>query len=241
MALDDVVEVRAGVRLDLLPPVAVHDDLDRDADEVVVDLQVVVAAHGVVLVEGPVEAAGTGVAVDGRVLRHEVVSALGVVVVLTDLADEDVVAGCGLGRVVEERCTVVALEQVLPRATLDPVVATVAEDGVGALTGDDEVVARTGEGLVVVRSAVDEVLALVAHRDVVPDAGVDRVVTGSALGHVGSAEVGDDVVALATERDVVAAVALDDVVAEATPEGVVVVAADDAVDTGRCRCRRTAR
>ena len=182
--------------------------------------------------EGPVEAAGAGVAVDGRVLRHDVVATLGVVVVLADLADEDVVARRGLGRVVEERRTVVALEQVLPGAALDPVVAAVAEHGVGALAGDDEVVARTGERLVVVGAAVDEVLAVAAHGDVVADAAVDGVVAGAALGDVGAVEVGDDVVAVAAERDVVAAVALDDVVAVAAPEGVVVVAAEDPVDAG---------
>ena len=93
----------------------------------------------------------------GRVLRHQVVAALGVVVVLADLADEDVVAGLCLARVVEERRAVVALEQVLAGAALDPVVAAVAEHGVGALAGDDEVVAGTGERLVVVGAAVGEV------------------------------------------------------------------------------------
>ena len=102
--------------------------------------------------------------------RHQVVAALGVVVVLAGLTDEDVVAGSDLRRVVEERRTVVALQQVLTGSALDPVVATVAEDGVGALTGDDEVVAGTGEGLVVVGSAVDEVLAVAADDDVVAGA-----------------------------------------------------------------------
>ena len=226
------LNARAGVGLGLLPAVAVDDDLDRHADQVVVDLHVVVGAHRVVLVEGPVEAAGAGVAVDGRVLRHEVVAALGVVVVLAGLTDEDVVARRGLGGIVEERRAVVALQEVLPGAALDPVVATVAEHGVGALTGDDEVVAGTGERLVVVGAAVDEVLAVVAHGMSSPGTAVDGVVARAALGHVGAVEVGDDVVAVAAERDVVAAVALDDVVAGATPEGVVVVAAQDPVGAG---------
>ena len=110
-----------------------------------------------------------------------------------------------LGGVVEERRAVVALEQVLPGAALDPVVATVTEDGVGALSGDDEVVAGPAEGLVVVGAGVDEVVAVVAHEDVVSGTGVDGVVAGTALGHVGAVEVGDDVVALATQGDVVAA------------------------------------
>ena len=42
VAPDDVVERRAGVGLGFLPAVAVDDDLDRHADEVVVDLHVVV-------------------------------------------------------------------------------------------------------------------------------------------------------------------------------------------------------
>ena len=105
---DDVVERRAGVGLRLLPAVAVDDHGQRHVDEHLVDLQVVVAAHGVVLVDGPVEPAATGIAVDRRVLRHDVVAALGVVVVLTRLADEDVVAGLELRRVVEERRAVVA-------------------------------------------------------------------------------------------------------------------------------------
>ncbi len=166
-ALDAVVERTTGVGLGLLPAVAVDHELDRQAAEVVVDHHVVVGGDGVVLVDRPVEATGAGVAVDRGVLRHDVVATFGVVVVLTDLTDEDVVARSGLGRVVEERRTVVALEQVLPGATLDPVVATVAEHRVGTLAGDDEVVAGTGERLVVVGAAVDEVLALVAHDDVV--------------------------------------------------------------------------
>ena len=219
-----------GVGFCLLPTITVDDHLDRHADQVVVDLHVVVGRDGVVLVERPVEAAGAGVAVDGRVLRHHIVATFSVVVVLADLTDEDVVAWCDLGRIVEERRRVVTDQQVLAGATLDPVVATVAEHGVGALAGDDEVVAGTGERLVVVGSTVDEVLTIAAHEDVVTDTSVEGVVAGATLFDIGATEVGDDVVAFATEGDVVAAVAFDDVVAEATPEGVVVVAAEDPVD-----------
>ncbi len=164
---------------------------------------------------------------------HDVVATLGVVVVLAGLTDEDVVARSDLRRVVEERRTVVALQQVLTGSAFDPVIAAVAEHGVGTLTGNDEVIAGTGERLVVVRSAVQEVLAVATQDDVVAGAGVDGVVAGAALGHVGAVEVGDDVVAIATEDDVVAAVAVEDVVARRTPEGVVVVAAVDPVDAGR--------
>ena len=184
------------------------------------------APDGVVLVERPVEPAGAGVAVDGRVLRHEVVAALGVVVVLADLTDEDVVAGCVLAGVVEERRAVVALEQVLAGPALDPVVTAVAEHGVCALAGDDEVVPRTGERLVVVRAAVDEVAAVAAHEDVVARAAVDGVVAVAALEDVGAVEVGDDVVAVTADGVVVAAVALEDVVARRCPRAC------------RCRCRR---
>ena len=75
----------------------------------------------------------------------------------------------------------VALQQVLAGATLDPVVATISEDGVGALTGDDEVVAGAGEGLVVVLAAVDEVAAVATHEDVVADASIESVVARAAL------------------------------------------------------------
>ena len=152
----------------------------------------------------------------------------------------DFVAGSDLRRVVEERRTVIALQQVLTGSAFDPVIAAVAEHGVGALTGDDEVGAWSGERLVVVGSAVDEVGAVVAHRDVVARAGVDGVVAGAALERVSAVEVGDDVVAIATESDVVAAVAFDAVVAVRTPEGVVVVAADDAVDAGSALVDRLA-
>ncbi len=132
-ALDDVVERGAGIGLRLLPAVPVHHDLDRHADQIVVDLHVVVGADRVVLVERPVETGRAGIPVDGRVLGHHVVATLGVVVVLTGLTDEDVVAGCGFGGIVEERRAVIALQQILAGATLDPVVATVTEDGVRTL------------------------------------------------------------------------------------------------------------
>src|SRR6185503_3934256 len=143
----------AGVGLGLLPAVAVDDDRERQAGELVVDLQVVVRRGGVELVDRPVEAAGARVAVDRRVLLHQVVATLGVVVVLTGLADEDVVAGRRLARVVEELRAVVALEQVLSGPALDPVVTAVAEPGVRALAEVHEIVAGAAERLVVVRAA----------------------------------------------------------------------------------------
>src|SRR6185436_5743567 len=152
------------------------------------------------------------------------VATFGVVVVLADLADEDVVTGCGLGRVVEERRPVIALQQVLTGATLDPVVAVVAEHCVSTLTGVDEVGAWACEGLVVVGSAEDHVLAVATHED---------VVAGTTLDDVGPVEIGLDVVAFATEYHVVAAVAFDDVVAGATPEGVVVVTTEHPVVAAR--------
>src|SRR4051794_35386594 len=213
VALDHVVGGAARVGLGLLPADAVDHDRDRQAGELVVDLEVVVRGSGVELVERPVEPAGARVAVDRRVLLHDVVAALGVVVVLPGLADEDVVAGVRLGGVVEERRAVVALEQVLAGAALDPVVATVAEHGIGALAGVHEVVARAGERLVVVRAALGEVVPVAGEHDVVAGTAVDGVVAVTALEHVGAVEVGDDVVAGAAERPVVAAVALEDVVA----------------------------
>src|SRR6185312_11526205 len=126
----------------------------------------------------------------------------------------------------------VALEQVLAGPALDPVVAAVAEHGVGAGAGVDEVVAGAGERLVVVRAAFGEVLLIASDHEVVAGAGVDGVVPVTALEDVRAVEVGDDVVADAAEDVVVAAVAFEDVVALVAPEGVVVVAAEDPVDHG---------
>ncbi len=81
----------------------------------------------------PVVPAGTGVARDGRVLRHHVVATLGVVVVLAGLADHHVVPGLKLARIVEERRFVVAGTDVLTGSELHPVVSTAAERGVCAL------------------------------------------------------------------------------------------------------------
>ena len=83
-------------------------------------------------------------ALDAGAGDHDVVAALGVVVVVAALPDDHVVAE---DRVVLEPVAVVALEQVICLAALDPVVALVAEDGVGAVAGEHEVVARAGEGL----------------------------------------------------------------------------------------------
>src|SRR5262249_39806826 len=157
-----------------------------------------------------------------------VVAAFGVVVVLADLTDEDVVTGCLLGRVVEERRPVIALQQVLTRSTLDPVIATVTKGCVSALTGVEDVGLGSGERLVGVGAAEDHVLAVAAHEDVVTDAAVEGVVTGATLEDVGSALIGLDVVTLAAEDHIVAAATLDDVVAKSTPEGVVVVATEHA-------------
>ena len=103
VAADDVVELAARVGLGLLPAVAVHDHLERQADELLVDLHVVVRSASSLPDPTPrgsgwywwmaqSKPAGTGVAVDRRVLRHDVVATFGVVVVLADLTDEDVVA-----------------------------------------------------------------------------------------------------------------------------------------------------
>src|SRR5262249_11172561 len=159
-------------------------DRQRHVVKEVVDRHVVVGADGVELVERPVEATGSGVAVDVSVLRHEVVAALDVVVVLAVLADHDLVTGVLLTRLVEERRAVIALEEIVAGAALAPVAAAVAEDGVGARARDDVVIARAGERLVVVDTSVGEVVAVAAEDEVVTRAGVDRVVVVAALEHV---------------------------------------------------------
>ena len=108
-ALDHVVEVPAGIGFGLLPPVPVGGHLDRQAALIVVDHHVVGGRDGVALVGGPIEAAGAGVAVDPRVLQHDVVAALGVVVGSPCLTDQDVVARLRFSGVVEEGRPVVAV------------------------------------------------------------------------------------------------------------------------------------
>ncbi len=68
----------------------------------------------------------------------------------------------------------IALQQVLTGATLDPVVATVAEHGVGTLTGDHEVVAGSGKFLVVVGATIEEVRTVATHHDVVAGTGIEQ-------------------------------------------------------------------
>ena len=160
------------------------------------------------------------------VVQHDVVTALGVVVVVSAAAEQDV--GATL-RVVLERQGLVALHQVVTARTLEPVVVLVAgEDVVGVATAD-EVAARTtvrGRDLVAVE---DEVAAGVPEDQVDPRAAVDGVVTRPAVDDVRTEEVGDGVVPGAAVDRVVAHAALEAVVAAVAPDRVVTLAAADAL------------
>ena len=105
----------------------------------------------------PVEAEHALVPLNARPGHHDVVAALGVVVVGATVSVEHVVAR-GV-RVVRERGAVVALHQVSLAAALDPVVAVVTEDGVGRVAAEDLVVARAAEGLGRVGATDGEVVA----------------------------------------------------------------------------------
>ena len=93
------------------------------------DVEVGVRRLRVAPVGDPVEAEHALVPLDAEADDHDVVAALGVVVVVAAVADDDVVAG--LVEVVLERRAVVALQEVGLAAALDPVVAVVAEHRVG--------------------------------------------------------------------------------------------------------------
>ena len=153
----------------------------------------------------PVEAEHALRPLDAATEEHDVVATFGVEVLLTAVAVEDVVSGF-IG-IVPERGAVVTLQQVeRPEPAFDPVVATVAEDGVLGVPGEDEVVAFAGERLGDVVATDDEVVAAATLVEVTAEA-------------------------LARRQIVVAVTALQDVVAEQVGEEVVTETADEIVDT----------
>ncbi len=210
-----------------LPPRQALDHVEAVADVVLVrglqagEVHVGLRRLRVALVGDPVEAEHALVALDPGAGDHDVVAALGVVVVVAALADDDVVAG---DPVLLERVAVAALEQVGLGAALDPVVALVAEDGVRGVARVDDVVAAAGEGLLRVRPGLHEVVAEARQDQVDAAAGVDGVVAVAALDVVVAEEVGDDVVVVTAVERVVAGAALDPVACRRRPR--------------RCRHRR---
>src|SRR3954451_12043167 len=227
VSAEDVVQVTAGERLDLVELVAHAHRQDVEGDEP--DREVHVGPLWVADPDLPVVPGGSGDLFDAGTADTDVVAALHVVVVVAALADQDVRAR-RLRVVQEEQVAAVSLHEVRLVAALLVVVAAVTERGVEALAEHDEVVTVTTEGLVGVGPTVGEVLALATHDDVQARAGVDRVFAGTALGDVVSVEVGDDFVADAAQCHVGPVAALQLVVAQPTPEGVAVVAAGHPVD-----------
>ena len=153
----------------------------------------------------PVEAVDTVVALDARTGDHDVVSTLGVIVVLAAVTDQDIVAR--IVDVVEERSAAVTLQQVVGVAAFFPVVSASSEDRVRAVACKHQVISFPGECHVAVQTAVGEIVSVSGHDDVQPGAGVDGVVSGSAFEHVVSMGVGDDVVALTAQNGIGAVVA----------------------------------
>ena len=181
----------------------------------------------------PVEAEHSLGALDAGAGEHDVVAALGVVVLLAAVADQDVVPS---QRVVLERGSVVALHQVeVSEPTLEPVVAFVTEHGVIRVAGMDEVVTLTGERLGDVVATEDEVVAPATLVQVTASALARRqhVVAVAALEDVVTVQVLEDVIAEASDEAVVAVTTLHPVVAVVAPDGVVTLAGPQAV-VARC-------
>ncbi len=202
VAAQDVVAVPPRQALDVEEAGPHQGDVRRLEDS---DVQVGVDRVGVGLVRDPVEPEHAGVPVDALV-QHDVVAALGVVVVHPAAAVEHV--GAAVRVVLEGQC-VVALHQVGPDAALHPVVQLVAGHDVAGATSAQEVLTVAGEGLGDLLAVQDQVLAAVAEDQVQSGTGVDRVVAAAAVEHVVAEQVGQHVVARPAVQQVVADVALE--------------------------------
>ena len=131
---------------------------------------------------------------------------------------------------VEEQLRVVSGRGVEAAAGLDPVVALVAHQEIGAVAAEDEVVALAGKDLRRIDPNEDRVLAAPAHQDVEAVRVGDDVVAVLALEEVpGIAGIGDDVVARPAIHEIDARARLDAVVAGIAPDSVVAEIGDDGV------------
>ena len=201
VARDAAASVSSPRRTSLwLPPGQALDVVEAVADVVEVRRQQAGEAHvgvrrlRVAAVGDPVEADHALVALDPGAGDHDVVAALGVVVVVTAVADDDVVSPV---RPLLERVAVVALEEVGLRAALDPVVPLVGEHVSAespAMTKSSPPPANVSFGFA---PATDESPAGAGEDEVEAAARVDRVVALAALDVVVAEQVGEDVVALA--------------------------------------------
>jgi len=225
VAPEDVVAVPAGQALHV-QEARTHELHVRRREHC--DPEVGIRDERVVLVRDPVEAEHAAVPVD-TVVGHDVVAALGVVVVVAGAADEDVGPAV---RVVLEGERVVALHEVGTVVALQPVVTLVAGQDVTGGAAADEVVAGSREGLGGVLVVEDEVDAGTTEQQVQPGTRVDRVVAVATVDDVVAEQVGDHVVAVATDEDVVALAAFEVVGTVVAPDGVVADTAPDAVVGG---------
>ncbi|SLN64782.1 hypothetical protein LOS8367_03195 [Limimaricola soesokkakensis] len=176
-------------------------------------------------VADPVEAGHALVAGDADRADHDVVATLGHELIEAVAAEEDVVAGDGVGA---EGVRVVAHRAVLA-AALEPVVSLAADRRLVGGGAEDEVVARSREDLREVLAGDDEVGAATADDQVPAGATMDDVVAVIALDDVVATEIGDDVVAGAAVDVVVAVAAFDAVIATVAPDRVVADAGDQRV------------
>ncbi|ELS26770.1 hypothetical protein ppKF707_2357 [Metapseudomonas furukawaii] len=186
-------------------------------------------AATVVLEGRPVEARGTDVAIPhAGAADHDVVTALGVELVVLATADVDVVAGDG---VVAEGVEVVPGRTVRGPG-LQPVVPFVAHVLLIGLGAQDEVVALAAEGLAGVFTGDDEVVAEAGEDQVDAVTALDHVVAVVALDVVVATHVRDDVVAIAAIDEVIAVAAIQPVIAAVPVEGVVTLAGAQDVVAG---------
>ena len=193
------------------------------------DVQVGLAGERIVLVGDPVEAEHAGVTVDA-VVQHDVVSAFGVVVVITTPAVEHLVAAVRVGH---QREGVVALHEVVAPGTFQPVGVLVAGEDVVGVAAADEVGLTAGEGLRDLVAVQDEVGTGATEDEVEAGASVHSVVARTGVDRVVTEDVGDRVVTVSAVEDVVAHPAFDAVVALVTPHRVVAIPAGDVVVTRR--------
>ena len=223
---EHIVLVPTGKPLDQIEAVSQVVDAGRQQPG---DIHVGIGGARIALVGGPVESEHALGSLNSRAHEHDVVAALGVVILLAAVSVDDVVTA---GRVVLEGLAGVALKQVEgAEASLDPIVAIVTENGVHVVAGEDEVVATSREGLGHVVAAHDEVLAGTSLVEVAPETSSrrDRVVARTTLDDVVTVEVLEDVVAGTTDEMVSTVTTLDSVIAPVSANGVVTFAGEDPV------------
>src|SRR5215831_6975116 len=222
-APQEVIEPRAADPLGLDEEVA--DGIAAGGQRIVDELAAIhVDADALcfMLVGRPVEAETALELVEAAQAQHDVIAAEALHNVAARTAVEDVVAG--VQRNLAGRGALVADQEVVAAAALDPVVAFVALQGVAVLAAEDEVVALAAQNCVDSGAAVDDIVAVAAEHGIVAGAAVDDVIAGITMNDVVAGNVRDDVVAVAAEHNVIAAAAVEDIVAGVAIDRVIGVA-----------------